>query len=327
MKRKILLSALGLAILVFFYFARAAFAPLFLGAFFAYIILPAVKALENKGVGRYAALLLVYLIVAFIIFSTFSIGIPHLVVAVESLQKTIIEFLGSFKLPVAIPTNLDDLFLQFHDAIFGYVGKAVITLVSTVSMAINIILGLVLSFYIILDREKIKDTMLSIIPRDWREFAINIAIKSDNVIKQFVRGQLGVALVMSSMLFVGLKFLNIKHALLLAVLAGLLEVVPYFGALLGAAPAVIAAAAHSPQKAIWTAVLFTVVQQIEGAYVSPKILGECIRIHPIIVIMSVIIGGHMFGFAGMIFAVPACGIIKCIGIEIIETLEKKENFN
>lgn len=323
MKRKILLSALGIAILVFCYFARAAFAPLLLGGFFAYVILPAVKALESKGAGRRCALLIVYLIVAFVIFAVFSIGIPHLIAAVESLQRTIMDFLKGVRLPVSIPTNWEDIFLQFNDAIFGYVGKAVVTLVSTANLVINIILGLVLSFYIILDREKIRDAMLSVIPRGWREFALNIAARSDKVIKQFARGQLGVALVMSLMLFAGLKALNIGHALLLAVLAGLLEVVPYFGALLGAAPAVIAAAAHSPQKAIWTVALFTAVQQIEGAYISPKILGECIRIHPIIVIMSVIIGGRMFGFAGMIFAVPACGIIRGIGIEIIEALEKK----
>ena len=160
----------------------------------------------------------------------------------------------------------------------------------------------------------------------FRSFALKVTKNIDMILKKFLLGQLGVALIMSLLLLAGLVTLGIKNAVLLAFFAGMFDIVPYFGAFLGAFPAIIVAAVESPKKAIWTAILFIAVQQIEGAYISPKILGNYVGLHPIITIMAVIVGGHMFGIGGMLLAVPACGIIKSIGNEVIDMLsENAEN--
>ncbi|MCK9478940.1 MAG: AI-2E family transporter [Firmicutes bacterium] len=320
MKRKTLLLAVGLLAVIFFYFARAALAPLFLGVVFAYIISPVISALERKGLGRCFALIVVYIAAAAAIFLIFLLGIPRMTAAVLSLQKTIAEYSSNVEVPFI---DLEGVVAQLQDTILGYAGKLITALVSTLGVIINVIVGLVLSFYIILDKEKIKNSMLLLIPKAWRGFTVNIAVKVDRIIKRYAKGLFGVSLVIGILLFCALMILNVRHAFLLAVFAGVLEVIPYFGGFVGAIPAVITAAAHSTQKAIWTAAIFTVVQQLESVYITPKILGGYIRIHPVIVIMAVIVGGHLFGFAGMLFAVPACGIIKGVGEEIIEALEKE----
>lgn len=325
MNRKYLLAAFAVAAAVFLYIARGAVYPLFWGAIFAYALTPAVKKLENAGLGRRPALVVVYLTVILLIILTFSIGTPLFISGASALKKTITDYIAGISLHFPALDNLEGIIMQFHDAIFGYAGSAIMTLFSTLGAAVNVVLGLVLSFYMILDREKIKSSLLALIPKSWRRFVVNVASKTDIVIKQFICGQLGVALAMSVLLFIGLVLLGIRHALLLAAFAGLLEVIPYFGAFLGAAPAVFAAAAVSWQKAIWTTILFIVVQQIEGAYISPKILGDYIGLHPIIVIMAVITGGNLFGLIGMIVAVPACGIIKGIAEEIISALDTSKD--
>lgn len=322
MKRIIILSSIAALAFIILFIARASLTPLFWGIAFAYVLMPMVKGLEAKGVKRYFALVCVYLIVVMVIFAVFWIGIPFLVSAIKAFQFTLSDYLGGFEMPFNVPGNLESILTQFGTSVFKYIGNAANALVSTISALINIAIGLVLSFYMIVDREKIRESLLRLIPKSWHKFLLNVIRSVDIVVKQFLIGQLGVALVMSALLFAGLAVLKVEHALLLAILGGLFEVIPYFGAFLGAIPAVIIAAIDSPQKAIWTAVLFTAVQQIEGAYISPKILGSYVGLHPIITIMAVIVGGHLFGFAGMILAVPACGIIRSIAGEIVDALEQ-----
>ncbi len=320
MKRLVLLCAIASASLIALYFARSALTPLFIGGIFSYLLVYPVRELEKKGVSRLFALSCVYLMVTAVIVAAFWIGVPYLITGLKSLQRTAFDYIGGVNLPFDMPHSLDAVLAQLGDKALGYVGNAAAALTATVGALINIAVGLVISFYLILDRETIRDALLGLIPKGGHRFTANVTKSIGRILNQFLLGQLGVALVVSGLLFAGLTLLRVKNALLLAVFAGVCEIIPYFGAVLGAVPAVMTAAAVSPQKAIWTAILFIAVQQLEGAYISPKILGNYVGLHPIITIMAVIVGGNLFGFAGMLFAVPACGIIKSIAGEIIDTL-------
>lgn len=318
MKRIVLLTVLAVLAVVLVITAGESLKPLFLGIGFAYIFTPAVKQLEEKGFSRRLALICVYVFVTVLIFAVFRIGVPYLISGFISLQKTLTEHFT--RTSFAIPQSIDSFITQFGTSVFGYIGNAAATLASTVGIVINIALGLVLSFYMILDSEKIKKAMTGFIPVKGRPF-FSFSFKCiDTVLKQFLIGQLGVSLVISVLLYIGLSVLRIKYAMLLALVAGLFEIIPYFGGIMGAVPAVIIALSDSVQKAVWTGVLFFAVQQLEGAYISPKILGNYVGLHPIITIMAVIVGGHLFGFWGMFFAVPVCGIARCIVQEALNVL-------
>ncbi|MDR0405818.1 MAG: AI-2E family transporter [Clostridiales bacterium] len=323
MKRPALLIAIAIAAAALLFAARESLTPLFFGLAFAYLFSPAVGRLERSGVKRRSALVCVYAIAAALVFAVFWIGIPYLMRGISALQKTLSDYFGNISFEFL--KSADGIASRFGAEIFGYIGGAATTLASATVAVVNAALGLALSFYMLLDREKILSALAGLvpagrIPAEWRRFFANVLRSVDAVLRRFLLGQLGVAAVMSGLLFAGLAALGVRYALLLAVLAGVLEIIPYFGAFLGAVPAVAAALAQSPRKAVWTAVLFIAVQQLEGAYISPKILGDYVGLHPIVTIMAVIVGGRLFGVAGMLLAVPACGILRSVAGELIEAL-------
>ncbi|OQB16002.1 MAG: AI-2 transport protein TqsA [Firmicutes bacterium ADurb.Bin193] len=322
--RVILLAVIATIVIVILFAAGESLAPLFLGSVFAYILTPAVTRLEKRGLKRKVALIFIYLTVIIIIFSVLWIGVPYLFSGVLSVQKAVSEYLASLSLE--LPQSIDSVVTKFGTQLFGYIGNVVSTFFSTIGVVVNIALGLVLSFYMILDREKIKTSLLELIPKSWHKFALNVSRSIDGVLRRFFTGQLTVAAITGTILFAGLLIIGVRQALFLALFAGISGIIPYFGSFLGSIPAVLAAAAQSPRKAVWTVVLFVAAQQIENIYVSPKILGGHVGLHPIVTIMAVIVGGHIFGFGGMLLAVPVCGMIRSVANEIIDTLGQKNNY-
>jgi len=295
--------------------------PLYIAAAITYITLPVIKKLERAGVQRRTALVCTFLLLIIGIFSIFRIGLPYLVSGIMSLQKAITEYASTIELPAFL--GLEGVLQGLSAYALSNAGGAVNTLISTVHAVFNTVLGIVLSFYIILDREKIAAALIGLIPPSARMSIMNVMRKIDIIIKQFLVGQLAVAGAISIILFASLLIMRVKYAFVLAILAGALEIIPYFGPILSAIPAVAIAASDSLSKAIWTAVLFIAVQQLENAYLTPKILGDSVGLHPVITIMAVVTGGHLFGFFGMILAVPVCGMIQVIMEEIIEILGEK----
>jgi predicted PurR-regulated permease PerM len=114
------------------------------------------------------------------------------------------------------------------------------------------------------------------------------------------------------MTFTVLIILDIDFPLMLSLLNGIFNIVPYFGPLLGSLPSVIIALLDSPKKAIWAALLLNLIQQIEGDIIAPKITGDTVDIHPLFIILLLIAGGKIGGFVGMVMAVPIAVIVKVI---------------
>src|SRR5690606_13877623 len=108
------------------------------------------------------------------------------------------------------------------------------------------------------------------------------------------------------------KWIDVPYALLLSILLGLTNIIPYFGPIIGAIPAVIIAYASSPSLAIYVVITIFAVQVIEGNLLSPYIMGKNIKIHPIAIIFVLLLGGELFGILGMILAVPVLAILKVI---------------
>ncbi|MDD3765587.1 MAG: AI-2E family transporter [Eubacteriales bacterium] len=322
MKRKILFFVICALAAAFMVIARSALRPLYIALVLTYLILPVVKKLERSGVKRIAALVFTYTLLVFIVIAVFWIGVPFLLSGVKSLQKAVSDYLLDIDMPFDIPISFEELIEQFASLGMEYIGGAVNKLISTINFVFNVILGMVLSFYMILDREKIANSLISLVPVGARRRVFNIAGKVDVVLKKFVLGQLAVAASLSAISFPVLLLMRIKYAFILAILLGILEFVPYFGAFLSAFPAVVIAASQSPVKALWVVLAYIGIQQLESVYISPKILGGSFGIHPIITIMSVVVGGHIFGLFGMVLAVPVVGIIQAVIGEIIEALDE-----
>ena len=299
--------------------------PLFFGILLAYLLLPASEFLENKGVNRFLSLCCIYLIFISGVIAIFWIGIPYIINGVMSLESAINNYLIMYAdfnsiLPPFIRNSIGSL----HGISSEYINKITNLLIGTMGFMLDLFFGIILSFYIIKDREKISTALLGLIPKCWRKFVFAILTDVDDVCKQFIRGQLSVAVVLWVMTYIGLWAIGIKYAFILGALTGIFDIIPYFGPFLGLAPAIIVAAIDSPYKIISVFIVYVIIQQLEGAIISPRIMGKHVGLHPIITIMAVVVGGRLFGIVGMLLAVPICGIIRAIARETIQALGEIE---
>ncbi|MGE5599609.1 MAG: AI-2E family transporter, partial [Bacteroidota bacterium] len=146
------------------------------------------------------------------------------------------------------------------------------------------------------------------------------ALAVDLVLQEYFRGQALSILVMTLVLTAGLALLRVDFALLLGPLAGILNIIPYFGPLLGALPAVLVAMGRSPWHIIYVIALFVAANQLEAAYLTPRIVGGRVGLHPLLVIFSLLAGGKLFGLLGMIAAVPVTAAIKVAVSEYLQAM-------
>jgi predicted PurR-regulated permease PerM len=150
------------------------------------------------------------------------------------------------------------------------------------------------------------------VPHEWRADVEAVRIIVDQVLGAYLRGQLAVASILGVMITIGLTLLQVPYALLLGVATALFALVPFAGAFLGAIPAVLVALLETPQKAVLTILLFIIVQQIDNIFISPKVIGEAVALHPALIILVLLIGGTLFGVPGALIAVPGTAMLRDI---------------
>lgn len=307
--------------------------PILYAVLTAYVLSPLICRLEKNNVPRIVSISIVYLlIILFFCFAVYYL-FPQTIKGIRSLSlvlpiysnavKMNLEHFYSHCLPNGLPPGMQSIIdknlLNLQNLINDTLANSGNFIANMLSGLLDFALGFVLAFYLLLDIEIIKNRFLNIIPIKRRSEITEYIVDIDVVLSAFIRGQLLVSLILSIIIFVGLSMLNIKYALLLGFIGGMMDIIPYFGPILGAIPALITALIQEPMKALWVLILFIFAQQIEGMYLSPKIVGEKIGLHPIFAITAVIVGGEMFGILGMLFAVPVLAIIKVVFCKIKRT--------
>ena len=187
---------------------------------------------------------------------------------------------------------------------------------SIISMAIIPIV----IYYFLVDGELIFNKLMLILPTEKRVIAKKVITHIDKVLSRYIISQLLLSLIIGILTTISLVVLRVKFALVLGIFNGVLNIVPYFGPIIGGIPAVFIALMESPNKALWTLGIVFLIQQIEGNILSPKITGDSTNMHPIIIIILLLIGEKLGGFIGMIIIVPIAVIIKVIYEDINDYL-------
>jgi predicted PurR-regulated permease PerM len=208
----------------------------------------------------------------------------------------------------AIDTSLRNLEHNLVDAL-----TRIPELTTNVARAVfNIILVLILTFYLLKDFALIKETLHSIVPRKSRSQARKILHEIDHSLGNYVRGQVLISSIIGVSSYMALLFLGVEFALILGIIAGITNIIPYFGPFIGAVPAVVVALLRSPALALKVIIVYTIIQQIESHLIAPQILGKSMGLHPVVVIMALIAGGQFFGIPGMIVAVPVVAVVRIL---------------
>ncbi|MGE5573260.1 MAG: AI-2E family transporter [Bacillota bacterium] len=305
---------------------RAILTPFLLALGLSYLMNPLVTYLEKRGAPRSAGTLVVY--VGFTLFIAL-VGVylfPRLFSQLEMLAEVIPEQaqqiqarllafyarFDRFNVPEPIRGAVDDGIRRTEAALADFVRRTVGAIPGLLPRMTMLILVPVLAFYFTMDFPELKMWLLSWIPSRWRSEVVGLLIEMDHALGSFIRGQLLVSAVVGVLIFAGLSIIGIDFALVIGIVAGLFNVIPYFGPVIGAIPAVVLAFLKSPVLVVYVIVLFVLVNQFESAVVGPNILGEQVGLHPVAVIFAILAGGHLFGIVGILLAVPVAAIVRVI---------------
>jgi predicted PurR-regulated permease PerM len=260
--------------------------------------------------------------------------VPILSMQAESLAKSIPTYVGTFQewlRPVLdLISGLDSArieeFLNEGLSRFGelpmkalqFSGKviwgSISNLFNIILMLANLVIIPVVMFYLLRDFDSINEKLFRLIPPRFQEKTKDIVLEIDQVLSRFVRGQLVVAGLMGVLYSAGLFLCDTPMSLSLGMMAGLVNLVPYLGLILGLVPSAIMTYIHTQEwlPVLGVAGVFAFVQAIEGFVITPRVVGENIGLHPVAVIFAVLLGGELFGITGMILGVPVVAVLNVL---------------
>lgn len=327
--RRLQWTALGAGVLWLVWLLAPILSPFVFAALLGWMGDPLVDRLERGGRSRNTAVILVFSLMSLILILALVILVPllerQIITLMESLPRYRDWFIGTalpwFEHRTGLqilawldPTRLFTLIREHWEAaggfattVLGYVSRSGFALLGMVA---NIVLLPVLTFFFLRDWDLLMGRVGALVPRDRFEIVRKLAMESDAVLGGFLRGQLLVMLVMGVLYGVGLWGLGLDLGILIGVIGGLLTFVPYLGP---ATVVVLGGIAALVQFGDWqhllgVAVVFTIGQVIESYWLTPKLVGDRIGLHPMAVIFAVLAGGQLFGFLGMLLALPIAAV-------------------
>jgi len=306
--------------LVFLYIIRDIIAIFIFALIVASAITPAVNLLEKIKIPRVLGALLVYIIVIVVLGFLISLIIPsiakdvkdlssnlpkyteNLSLKFDSLQKTSSKYRELIRQAQGFLSNIENLLRKAASNLFS-------TAINIFGGVFSVMLALVLSFYLSVQKRGVQRTLVSVVPNQHRDYVLNLWERSQRKLGRWLQGQLFLGILVGVLVYIGLSFLNVKFAILLAILAGVLEIFPYIGPVLAAIPAIILGFLQAPILGLWVLILYVVIQQVENYLIVPLVIGKIVKLNPVIVILALLIGGKLGGVLGMILAVPITAVI------------------
>lgn len=317
---------LAILILWFLWMVRGGLYPFILGILIAYLLNPFVEFLEFKGINRLWSLIIVYVVIFSLMIGigvkflpvlireleNFANELPAMSLRFETLLNLCQETYRNWVMPDSMRLAFDEGASRIVAELDLFVKGLVQHILSLLTYIVGIVVSPILAFYILYDWKMIKQKILLFVPAAWRAELMHIFKDVNRVLDGVIRGQIFTSLIVGAVITGGLYLMDVKYALLIGILAGILDVIPYFGAIIGAVPALGVALLYSPLTALKVFVLFFCVHQMEGAVIQPKIMGNTVGLHPLSVIFFVFIGEELGGLAGMLLGVPVAAIGKVL---------------
>ncbi len=305
------------------YLLRDIIATMIVALFLAAVINPAVDWLERKKVPRAVGAIIVYIILFTLIGLVISLLVPPLLGQIKELatnfsylwEKSISSLAtlrtygdASSDLPQSVERGLASLEGALTTAIRGVFS----TVTSVFGGLFSLIAVLVITFYLVVQRDSVRSMFYTIIPERHVPFVENLFHQMQEKIGLWTRGQMVLCGVVGLLAYLGLTILGVDYALVLGILAGITELVPYAGPFLGGTFAVFFALAESPFKAFLVVILYILIQQFENNVLVPKVMQRFVGLNPIASIIALLIGFKLGGIVGALFAVPLATTVEIL---------------
>lgn len=315
--------------------------PILLTGAIYYLLNPLVNILEKRKIPRVYTIIALYLIIVLLITLLLNTVIPLVQEQIFSLisnfprysQEVQLQFeslVGSdlfgkisstsgfdpSKIGQTIADQATSLFNGAVTGLGGFIGaiKDIILTIATIPFIL---------FYLLKDGKKLPNFILRFVPVKFRSQSGRVMSEMNEQISSYIRGQIIVSLCIGILLYIGFVIIGMDYSLILAIIAACTTIVPYLGPAIAITPALIIAIVTSPIMLIKLIIVWTVVQLIEGKFISPQIMGKSLKIHPITIIFVILTAGNLYGILGIILAVPGYAVLKVICTHLFHWFERR----
>jgi putative permease len=298
-----------------------------------YLLAPIVNALERAGVSRKLGISGLFLLFAFVFLLGIWLLLPIITGQISAFKDELPKFIeGITKLASATEQKLNAFSYNLYNIDTSESVAAALTTISkrifedlpnliSSSMAV-LVFAPFFAFFMLLDGQAVTKKILALVPNSYFEFALNLQHQMSIQLGDFIRARLLEAGIVGLAVWFGLTVTGFPYAFLLGAFAGLTNLIPYLGPIIGAVPAVLIALVNgmSGLELIILVVVYTVAQLIDNFIIIPLVVAKIVNLHPVTVIIVIIIGAQLAGILGMIISIPVACILKLTAVEIYDHL-------
>ena len=319
----LLLQQLKPVLLEVYGFLKAVFAPFIIAMIISYVLNPVVTLLAGRRVPRSVAVLIIYAVFAAAVAVILLNAIPMIIEQVEQLNRHAPELTMRARnlmdqvsnhsfLPESVRNAIDRSLVELERRI----AESALAFMNNIGSMLNAVFVAFiipfLAFYILKDLDAFERAIINFVPRSRRQGVIRLFKDIDEALGNYIRGQFIVCAIVGLLAYIGYWLIGLPYPLLLATFVAVTNVIPYLGPFIGAAPALLVASTVSLKMVLFTALVNTFCQIVEGNVISPQVVGRSLHMHPLTIIFALLAGGEIAGLIGMILAVPAFAAAKVI---------------
>ncbi|EHS55207.1 AI-2E family transporter [Paenibacillus sp. Aloe-11] len=317
--------------------------PVILSGVLYYLFNPLIDALERNKVKRIYSIIVLYLLIIGIIAVVITSVIPVIRDQIQGLIQNVpaysqqvqvqfekligSDFVNQFLNTVQI--NPSELASKASEKLSAFINNAWTGVGNFVGVVTETVLAIAtvpfILFYLLKDGRKLPQSVLKMFPPMFRKETDRIMTEMNHQVSSYIRGQIIVSFCIGALLYIGYLIIGLDYSLTLAVIASFTSVVPYLGPVIAITPALIVALVTSPVMLLKMVIVWTVVQLIEGKFISPQIMGKSLRVHPITIIFVILTAGNLFGIVGIILAVPGYAVLKVIVTHLFSFFKKRSH--
>ena len=298
---------------------------LFISFILSYSLKPVINYIRDKFKlsKRLASIIVIVIILLSIVLLVYKL-IPALLRESNSIGS-ILDGLDRYAMEIANKMKINDveifkkIYIEISEKLNIFFREVSENILDNLMTYFESILPIV-TYYFLVDGEVIYNKLLLILPTKNRIIIKKIIGNIDKVLSKYIVSQLFLSFIVAILTLITLFFLDVKYFMALAIINGIFNIIPYFGPILGSIPAVTVALIDDPKKGLYTLFFMFLIQQIEGDILAPKITGDSINMHPIVIIILLLVGEKFGGILGMIIIVPIGVIIKVIYDDINDYL-------
>lgn len=343
--RRLMWLAVILFVCWFLYSLVGLLAPFIIALLFAYILNPLVTRMERRRIPRWlSSLILVFALILITVGASLFIGpvafeqFQSIIAGVAHLSRVAVDFvstgqiynvLARLGIPMQdaqdfvltqISPRLELILKTLFEGILGF-------LTGFSSLVMHIISAIIipfLTYYILKDFPEITDRVTGLVPFHRRENFLATARRADEILGKYFRGAIIVAIIQGIVAWIGLSIIGVNYALILGIMTGILDFIPYVGLIISLVVASIVAAFSGepvPTKVIAVIVLFLTMKLVEGTVLGPRIIGGGVGLHPVLLILCLMVFGYFLGFVGLLIAVPATALL----VEALQEWERRRD--